>query len=229
MLLLLRIRLLGRRHRSTWHLLLVLVLLMMLSGWHLLMRRMHLHRRTLLGWQPRLLRRRHLSLRRTSRRVRVRRRDLAGQRRASEGRMGLACAGRMERKRASRQPRGHLGAGATDRCELLAGAQRPRCGGQRHTSLGGCSEDLVVEDVERRADEDPFDHVCVPKRLSLSAACPRRIDRRVSDAPSFPSPSVRHTAFSASVRPVTDNLVPPPSSGLFFMILPNSTRLGGIK
>lgn len=45
----------------------------------------------------------------------------------------------------------------------------------------------------------------------------------------LPSPSVAHTAFSSSVLPVMVTLVPPPLSGEFFWIRPNSTRLGGIR
>lgn len=46
---------------------------------------------------------------------------------------------------------------------------------------------------------------------------------------SLPSPILFQTAFSSSVRPVMATRVPPPASAGFLLILPNSTRLGGMR
>lgn len=67
------------------------------------------------------------------------------------------------------------------------------------------------------------------KTISSSTTVRALLKTTHSTISSFPSPSVFHTAFSSSVTPVMETRVPPPDSGEFFWIRPNSTRLGGIR
>jgi len=67
--------------------------------------------------------------------------------------------------------------------------------------------------------------------LMISSSSKLRAAQRTthSTQSSFPSPRVCHTAFSSGVLPVMLIRVPPPfGPGGFFMILPNSIRLGGM-
>ena len=63
------------------------------------------------------------------------------------------------------------------------------------------------------------------KRVAHSSRFKTAQQTTHSTQSSFPIPSVCHTCFSSSLRPVMDILVPPPFSAEFFEILPNCRKV----
>jgi hypothetical protein len=93
-----------------------------------------------------------------------------------------------------------------------------------------CSTPSPFPSASRGAplEELPPD-LAVAAIISSSTTVNAELKTTHSTISSLPSPNVFQTAFSSSDLPVIDTRVPPPDSGEFFCIRPNSTRLGGIK
>lgn len=127
--------------------------------------------------------------------------------RSSGGRSGSRWAAHL-RRGSSRRGAGTRGGGGSGRRRAGAGL----------LALGSL-ENLVTATSASVQTELQITH---SKRLRQAQATTH------STQSSLPTPSVCQTCFSSSVLPVMVIRVPPPRSGGFLAILPNSTRLGGI-